>query len=355
MRLPCLLFTFLVVGGSALAQVPEPQAAAEGAQEVQGGAAPAGLPTAAAVPATQTTPRAAIPSATFRSAIDLVAVNVVVTDGKQAFVNGLTADSFAVFEDGIRQEVSFFAAGDVPLDLAILLDTSASMTDKLVTAQQAAIGFASTLRPADRLIVVDIKDMTKVIAPLGTDVEAAKKAILATTPRGGTGLYNGLYLTLKEMAKARRASGDVRRQALVVLSDGDDTASLMSFDDVMELSKESGISIYTITLKSKWATRQASSPSQRSFSQSDYSMKALAQETGGRSFFPLEIGELSGVYASIAEELASQYSLGYTSRNPRKDGSYRRVIVRVDDRPGMQTRARSGYLSARSAGAVTAP
>ncbi|MNC91545.1 hypothetical protein D3C83_78280 [compost metagenome] len=84
-------------------------------------------------------------------------------------------------------------------------------------------------------------------------------------------------------------------------------------------------------------------------------MKVLAQETGGRSFFPLEIGELAGVYASIAEELASQYALGYTSKNPRKDGSYRRVIVRVADRPGVQTRARTGYLSARSAATVTAP
>jgi VWFA-related protein len=129
----------------------------------------------------------------------------------------------------------------------------------------------------------------------------------------------------------------------------------MSFEDVMELAKESGISIYTITLKSKWATQPAAArSSQKYFSQSDYSMKALAQETGGRSFFPLEIGELAGVYTSIAEELASQYALGYTSKNPKKDGGYRRVIVRVEDRPGVQTRARSGYLAARASGA-TAP
>jgi VWFA-related protein len=289
-------------------------------------------------------------AATFRSGIDLVALSVVVTDGKQAFVNGLSANNFAVFEDGVRQEVSFFAAGDVPLDLAILLDTSASMTDKMATAQQAAIGFASTLRPVDRLLVVDIKDTTKILAPLSQDLTAARSAILATSARGGTGLYNGLYLTLKELSKQRRAGGDVRRQALVVLSDGDDTASLMSFDDVMDLAKQSGISIYTITLKSKWASRQTTlaASSQRYFSQSDYSMKALAQETGGRAFFPGEITELAGVYTLIAEELASQYALGYTSKNPKRDGGYRRVIVRVTDRPNTQTRTRSGYLSARA-------
>jgi Ca-activated chloride channel family protein len=289
-----------------------------------------------------------VPTTTFTSGIDLVALSVVVTDGKQDYVTGLTANSFAIFEDGVQQDVSFFAAGNVPLDLAILLDTSASMTDKIATAQQAAIGFASTLRESDRLLVMDIKDATRIIAPLSADIEAAKKAILGTSPRGGTALYNGLYLTLKEMAKQRRGNTDVRRQALVVLSDGDDTASLIAFDDVMQLAKGSGISIYTIMLRSKWVTRQTATTSQKYFSESEFAMKALAQETGARSFFPEDISELAGIYGAIAEELATQYALGYTPKNAKTDGAYRRVIVRVTDRPGMQTRTRSGYLSART-------
>jgi Ca-activated chloride channel homolog len=286
-------------------------------------------------------------TSTFRSGVDLVALNVVVTDGKSNFVNGLTADDFAVYEDGVQQDVSYFAAGEVPLDLAILLDTSASMTSKIATAQQAAIGFASTLRARDRLTVVDIKDATQILAPLSGDIEAAKRAILSTMPRGGTALYNGLYLTLKELTKQRRSNDDVRRQAIVVLSDGDDTASLMAFDDVMAVAKESGIAIYTIMLRSKSAV-SATGSNARYFSQSEFGMKSLAQETGARAFFPLDITELAGVYTLIAEELASQYALGYLSKNPKRDGAYRRVIVRVSDRPGMQTRTRSGYLSARA-------
>jgi Ca-activated chloride channel family protein len=289
-----------------------------------------------------------VPPATFRSEVDVVALSIVVTDAKQNFVGGLAADNFAVFEDGVRQDVSFFAAGEVPLDLAILLDTSASMTDKIATVQQAAVGFASTLRERDRLLVVDIKDATQILSPLSGDVDAAKRAILATVPRGGTALYNGLYLTLKEMTKQRRSDGDVRRQAIVVLSDGDDTASLLSFDDVMAVAKEAGISIYTITLKSKWAGPLTGSSSQRQFSQADFAMRSLAQETGARSFFPTEITELSGVYGLIADELASHYALGYISKNPKRDGAFRRLIVRVTDRPGVQTRTRSGYLSARA-------
>lgn len=334
MKLWCLLAASLLGSGAAFGQVVEQPLTHLANSEA---------PAASAAPPAATD----VPPTTFRSGIDLVALNVVVTDNQQNFVGGLTAENFAVFEDGVQQNVSFFAAGDVPLDLAILLDTSASMTDKIATAQQAAIGFSSTLGTDDRLLVVDIKDATKILAPLSGDVDSAKAAILSTVPRGGTALYNGLYLTLKELTKERRVSDEVRRQAIVVLSDGDDTASLMGFDDVMELAKQSGIAIYTITLRSKWVTRNATLSTQRYFSQAEFSMKSLAHETGARSFFPEDISELAGVYGTIADELASQYALGYTSKNPKRDGAYRRVIVRVTDVPGTRVRTRAGYLSAR--------
>jgi Ca-activated chloride channel family protein len=302
-------------------------------------------------PATAT----AAPAATFRSNVDLVALNVVVTDGAQKYVSGLTSSDFAIFEDGIQQEVSFFGASNVPLDLAILLDTSASMTGKMELVQQAAIGFLATLRPGDRATVVDIKDATKIMYPLGADLEAAKHAILTTKPRGGTALYNGAYLTLKEMAKERRANSEVRRQAVVVLSDGDDTASLVSYDDLMDLAKQSGIAIYTITMRSKYLVAQATSRGHSYFSQAEFGMKALAQETGARAFFPSQLSELSTVYALIAEELATQYAIGYSSKNARMDGSYRRVIVRIADKPGVQTRTRAGYTAPRAQRAASVP
>jgi Ca-activated chloride channel homolog len=101
-------------------------------------------------------------------------------------------------------------------------------------------------------------------------------------------------------------------------------------------------------LRSRFELQQASSGGRRYFSQSEFSMKALAQETGARAFFPTEISELAGVYTSISEELATEYSIGYTSKNPKRDGAYRRVIVRVSEHPGMQTRTRTGYLAARA-------
>ncbi len=283
----------------------------------------------------------------FRAGVDLVALSVVVTDQQQRFVAGLGAQDFAVFEDGVQQDVSFFATQQVPLDLALLLDTSASMHDKMATMQQAAAGFLETLRPSDRALIVDIKDNVRIAHPLGANFVEANAAVRATAASGGTALYNGLYLALKEMVKQRQGNGEVRRQAIAVLSDGEDTASLVGYEDVMELAKQSGIALYTITLRSAFANRQPRVTPRRYFSQSDFAMKALAQETGARSFFPGHIDELASVYGSIAAELANQYAIGYSPKNPRRDGAFRRVIVRVADRPGARTRTRTGYMAAR--------
>ena len=284
--------------------------------------------------------------ATFRGGVDLVALNVVVVDPRQQFVGGLSAGDFAVYEDGVQQDVSFFASAELRLDLAILLDTSASMHDKIATAQRAAVGFVSALRPVDRLLVMDIKDSSRVLTPLSHDLEAAKGAILATSAAGSTALYNGLYLTLREMIRHNPAGQDLRRQALVLLSDGDDTTSIVAYDDVMDLAKQAGISIYTIMLRSSQFDSQIARRSPET-SRSEYGIKALAQETGGRSFLALDINDLAGVYHVIGQELASQYAIGYMPTNQRRDGAYRRVSVRIVDRANAQPRTRAGYLAPR--------
>ncbi len=289
--------------------------------------------------------RASDASPVFRAAIDLVALNVVVTDGQQKLVHGLVSNNFTVLEDGVPQDVSFFAAAEVPLDLSILLDASASMTDKMRTAQEAAVGFAMRLHSSDRIAVVTIRDTVKTVHALDADLDGAVSAIRQTTPGGGTALYNALYMSMREMSTQRRGNGEVRRQAIAVLTDGDDTSSLVNFDDVMDVAKRSGIAIYTITLKSG-ASKSIDPGAKRPMSDSDFAMKALALETGARSFFPADISELAGVYTTIAQELSNQYSIGYASKNGRQDGAYRRVRVQVDQ-AGARTRTRSGYVAAR--------
>jgi Ca-activated chloride channel family protein len=289
--------------------------------------------------------RAQTTQGTFRSAVDLVSLNVIVTDNRDRFVTGLAQNDFSVFEDGIQQDVSFFAATNVPLDLAILLDTSSSMSDKLATVQEAAVGFASHLRSGDRVAIVSIKDSARVLHDLDGDIAGACDAIRKTTASGGTALYNGVYTTIRQMQKVHASDGgEMRRQAIAVLTDGDDTTSLVTFDDLLTLAKQAGIAIYTIALRSQYPV--ALLGAQKESSESEFAMKALAQETGARSFFPTDISQLAGVYGSITQELASQYALGYTSSNPRRDG-FRRIFVRVDE-PNVRARTRSGYVVSKT-------
>ena len=290
----------------------------------------------------------------FKSGVELVALNVTVTDAARKYVTGLGQADFAVFEDGVQQQLTFFAADAAPIDLAILIDTSSSMQDKMDDVHQAAIGFARTLRPADRGAVVGFDTGVRVLQGFTANPDEIEAAIRAARANGGTALHNALYISLKEFAKLGRENQDVRRQAIVVLSDGEDTASLLSFDDVLQLAKQSGVSIYTITMKSKYTAAALSRGPRRYFSQSEYSMKSLAQETGAQAFFPLEVRDLSSVYASIANELAHQYALAYAPKNGRRDGSFRRVVVTVPTRPDARPRTRLGYLAQRDVRAARA-
>jgi VWFA-related protein len=286
----------------------------------------------------------------FRSGVDLVSLNVIVTDAKDKFVTGLSQKDFAVYEDGVQQDVSFFAAANVPLDLAILLDSSSSMSDKMTTVQQAAVGFASHLRQGDRVMVVGIKDSSRTLHPLDDNVSGASEAIRRATASGSTALYNAVYTTIKQMQKVHGADGDVRRQAIAVLTDGDDTSSLVTFDDLLALSKQAGIAIYTIALKSPYPVLGLSS--RKYFSESEFAMKSLASETGARSFFPTDITQLAGVYDLITQELSNQYAIGYTSKNPRRDGAFRRIVVRVAE-SNVRTRTRSGYQATTQSAQVS--
>lgn len=309
------------------------------------------LPGAQAAPPTTTAPPADASQPTvFRSGASLVALNVTVTDGSKRLVTGLRADDFAVFEDGIQQRVQFFEAAEVPIDLILLIDTSSSMRDKMPIVHEAALGFLKTLRPIDRGAIVTFSDNVNVALGLTPDRSALEQAIRQTRAHGATALHNALYVALKEFGRSAQQGPDVRRQAIAVLSDGEDTSSLVSFDDVLAMARKTGVSVYTIKLQSEFAGHRANAQSNgdrtsRYFSESGYAMKTLATETGGLSFFPEVITDLKNVYGSIAQELSAQYSIGYTPTNPRRDGRFRRIIVRILTNPTLRPRARAGYTA----------
>jgi len=271
----------------------------------------------------------------FRAGVEIVSLSVTVTDGPK-YVTGLEQDDFEVFEDGAKQNISFFSHLQQPVALAILLDTSNSMEDKIGTAQEAAIGFVRRLKKNDAIEVIEFNSQVRIPQPFTNDVNALERAIRATTVNGSTSLYNAIYVSLKQLKDERaRSAEEIRRQAIIVLSDGDDTSSVIEYDDVLDLAKRSETAIYAIGLRQPESGRGK-------FKQAEFVLRQLSQETGGRVFFPTNVSELPKIYEQISEELASQYSIGYSSKNPMKNGAWRRIEVRVN-KPGLVARTRRGY------------
>lgn len=277
----------------------------------------------------------------FRADIDLVNVAVTITDATSRFITDLGETDFEVFEDGRPQDLRLFTHERLPVSLAILLDTSQSMSLKLPEAQAAAMQFVRTLTAADEAQVVQFNERTRIVQDFTTDRSALEGAIKRTRAQGSTGLYNAVYIALKDLSARRRAE-ELRRMAVVVLSDGEDTASLVSDDQVLSLARTSGIAVYGISLRPALpsAARLAND-----VGLPRYFFSALARDTGGQAHFLQGIAQLGGTYDRVAEELRSQYNLGYFSSNDARDGRWRRIQVRLRSRPQFQVRHRTGYFA----------
>jgi Ca-activated chloride channel homolog len=285
----------------------------------------------------QEPPRPAQPS--FRTAVDVVSLNITVTDAGNHYVTDLTDKDFEIYEDGVKQDLVLFNRSNLPVALVLLIDTSSSMEDRMTFAQDAAIGFVRKLRPADLGEVISFDSRFETLQKFTNNTNSLETAIRKTVAGGSTSLYNALYVSLKDLKKVpAQSEEDVRRQAIIVLTDGEDTSSLITFDDVMDLARRSETAIYPIGL-------MADAPAQsKGFREATYQLRQLATDTGGRAFFPTDPKGLGGVYGQIYDELSSQYTIGYTSKNSRRDGSWRRLVVRVN-RPSVTARTKQGYFA----------
>jgi len=283
-------------------------------------------------------PQPPAPGPSFRSSVELVSLNVTVMESTH-YVTDLEQDDFNVYEDGVKQDVTFFNKTNLPVALALLLDTSASMDTKLPTAQEAAVGFARRLRKQDLAEVIDFDNRVTVLQNFTSSATELESAIRRTAAGGSTALYNAVYIALKDLKKVVAKNADeIRRQAIIVLSDGEDTSSLLPFEEVLDLAKRSETAIYTIGLRDNEAGKGS-----KLFKEAEFVLRQMSQQTGARSFFPNQLTDLNGVYGQISDELSSQYTVGYTSKNPRRNGAWRRVVVQVG-RPGMATRTKQGYF-----------
>lgn len=259
--------------------------------------------------------------------VKLVELFTTVTDKSGRLVRGVTREEFKVFEDSRPQTITKFElVEDLPLTLGIVVDTSSSMADSLSEAKQAALGFLHnmiTLR--DKVFAISFSNRPELLITPTDDVEAVEDSLENLVSAGWTTLHDAVVTGLYYFRGVRG------RRAMVLLSDGDDTASAMAFRDALEYARRSGVTIYTIGLDvGKLQTGVRSK------------LNNLASETGGRSFFISRADELATVYREIEEELRSQYLVAYSSDRPEQDGQFRQVEVKV--RGGkLKARTISGY------------
>jgi Ca-activated chloride channel family protein len=277
------------------------------------------------------------PASIFRSGTDTVSLSVTVLDAQGRHVSGLTKDDFQVFEDFVPQRIETFAGHPQPIALSLLMDTSTSMEQTMTIAQQAAIGFAKRLGPGDVAQIIDFDSGIVILQEFTRDQALLEAAIKKTRAGGSTALYHAIYTALDEQKRVRARSADeLRRQAIVVLSDGEDTSSMIEYEQVLDSAKRSEVVVYAIGLRAK------NNVPRRGFNEAEFVLRTLSQETGGRVFFVDDAQQLASVYSQIAEELANQYTIGYTSKNAKRDGAWRRITVQVSS-SGATARTKAGY------------
>jgi len=280
--------------------------------------------------------------------VEMVNLDLAVTDRKGRLVTDLGEGEIAIFEDGVPQQIGLFTRERWPISLSILIDRSGSMRGTLPVAQEAAVRLLRTLRPRDQAQVAQFNRRLGVLEDWSSDIPALEAAVRRVSAEGETALYSALYITLKDL-QARRREGELSRQAIVVLTDGDDTASAASDEQVLDLARKAQVGIYAIGLTDETQQTPAASPIPR------YFLTSLTRETGGTAFFPTKGSSLRGVYDQIAEDLRTLYGVGYVSSNPMRDGKWRSIQIQ-SRREDLTLRHRAGYYAAgRSPGLVLPP
>ena len=278
------------------------------------------------------------PDDTSRIVLEVNRVNLLftVTDKKGRFITDLTKGDFEVFENKKQQNImQFTAESDLPLRLAILIDTSNSIRDRFRFQQEAASEFIRVaLRPElDKAMIVSFDSSTELVADLTSNVQQLEKAIQDLRPGGGTALYDAVFFACRDKLMQDQPMHKFRR-AMVILSDGDDNQSRYTRDQALEMAQKGDVVIYTISTNISHVPTDG-----------DKIMKYYAAETGGVAFFPFKAEDLAQSFINVANELRHQYNVYYRPEPLVADGRYHPVSVRVHGRKDLVVHARKGYYA----------
>ena len=266
----------------------------------------------------------------------LVNVPLTVTDKKNRLVIMMTKDDFNLFEDGKPQTIQYFSREtDLALRIGLLIDTSNSIRDRLRFEQQAATDFLSDTirRGKDQAFVVGFDVEPQLVQDYTDNVEKLAAAIRGLQAGGVTSLYDAIYSSCKEKLLFFPPPEPYLRRMMIVISDGEDNQSKYSRDEALAMAQRAEVTIFAISTNRSGAEQRG-----------DKVLKFLAEQTGGRAYFPFEASDLAADFRAIGRDLRTQFLLSYTSTNTARDGTYRNISIQPVDK-SLHVRAKTGYFA----------
>src|SRR3954463_14257574 len=278
--------------------------------------------------------------APIRAEVTRVNMLFTVTDKHGRFVTDLNQSDFQVSENKKPQNIlEFTSENDLPLRLAILIDTSNSIRDRFRFQQEAATNFVnSVVRKEDKAVIVSFDSGAELAADLTDNTHKLENAIRGLRPGGGTALYDAIYFACKDKLMLDQPMYKFRR-AMVILSDGDDNESRRSRDQALEMAQRADTVIYTISTNVSHIETEG-----------DKVLRYFAEQTGGVAFTPFQAKDLNQSFENIANELRHQYNLFYRPDPLKTDGLYHPVEIKIKGRKDLIVRARRGYYARKQNG-----
>jgi Ca-activated chloride channel homolog len=279
------------------------------------------------------------PAPRFSADTTLVLIPASVTDPLNRFVLGLQKQDFHLFEDGAEQTITYLSGEDAPLSLGLVFDSSGSMGDKLRTSRQAALRFLTTMNAQDEAFLIEVSDHAVLAVGFTSQTEAIHDSLTAVEPGGRTALLDAAEMALRQMKNAKNP-----RKAILIISDGGDNNSRYSAAQIETLVREAEVQVYAMgvfepSILPILTKEEVSGPRL---------LSEIAEQTGGRAFSASDPNDLPNVAVRIGIELRNQYVLAYSPKNPKKDGTYHQVEVKVDKPAGitnLKVHSRLGYYA----------
>jgi len=299
--------------------------------------------------------------------VNLVDVLFTVLNRRNKLVPELAKSDFKIWDDKAPQEIRYFSKQtDLPLRIGMLLDTSNSIRDRIKFEQDASVNFLfSVLRHnKDEAFVMTFDDEPQILQGFTGDAGALRDQITKTRAGGGTAIYDAVYeACVKELSHPPRPPGDqpdVVRRVMILISDGEDNLSTHTRAEAIEMAQRTSVVIYTISTSTQWVSLSQTDPNKMGdrkyhLTDGDKILQELAEETGGRAFFPYHVDDLDQSFQDIGDELRNQYSIAYLPTNYVLDGRYHKIRIEVPEHKGYQVRARRGYFARANANVPVTP